>query len=52
MEIKKKVIEDETPCQRGCKMDKLKFSEIITTKYGNRNSIKIIYECIICGKKH
>jgi len=49
---KKEIIEDEVPCQRGCKIENFKFSEIITTMYGNRKSIKIIYECTICGKKH
>jgi len=54
MENKKKIIESEVEvlCQRGCKISNYKFSEIITTMYGDRKSIKFVYVCTICGKKH
>ena len=53
MAKKNKIKEDSGPCiKNGCKIDDYKYVETKITQYGNRKSIKIIYECVKCGKKH
>jgi len=50
---KNKINEEVDPCVRnGCKIEDYKYVETKITPHGERKSIKIIYECIKCGKRH